>query len=100
MCVNKPILKLMTTANQLTDMEFDEISLVTRPANQLSKVVLFKSDTDGESMSNEQEILDSESHDLDSLNKAEYEKGKMELDDEEEEEEEMGKQVRKEDNVN
>lgn len=30
--------------NRLTDMEFDEISLVTRPANQLSKVVLFKSD--------------------------------------------------------
>lgn len=35
----------MTTGNRLTDMEFDEISLVTRPANQLSKVVLFKSDT-------------------------------------------------------
>lgn len=31
-------------ANRLTDMEFDEVSLVTRPANQLSKVVLFKSD--------------------------------------------------------
>lgn len=30
--------------NRLTDMEFDEVSLVTRPANQLSKVVLFKSD--------------------------------------------------------
>lgn len=37
---------LMTTVgNRLSDMEFDEISLVTRPANQLSKVVLFKSDT-------------------------------------------------------
>jgi hypothetical protein len=31
--------------NRLTDMEFDEVSLVTRPANQLSKVVLMKSDT-------------------------------------------------------
>ena len=30
--------------NRLTDMEFDEISLVSRPANQLSKVVLYKSD--------------------------------------------------------
>lgn len=35
----------MTVGNRLTDMEFDEISLVTRPANQLSKVILFKSDT-------------------------------------------------------
>jgi hypothetical protein len=33
----------MPTGNRLTDMEFDEISLVTRPANQLSKVVLYKS---------------------------------------------------------
>jgi hypothetical protein len=33
------------TANRLTDMEFDEVSLVNRPANQLSKVLLFKSDT-------------------------------------------------------
>lgn len=38
----------MTTGNRLTDMEFDEISLVTRPANQLSKVILFKSDTSTE----------------------------------------------------
>lgn len=37
------------TANRLTDMEFDEVSLVTRPANQLSKVVLFKSDTNADS---------------------------------------------------
>ena len=35
----------MTVGNRLSNMEFDEISLVTRPANQLSKVVLFKSDT-------------------------------------------------------
>lgn len=32
--------------NRLTNMEFDEVSLVTRPANQLSKVVLFKSDVE------------------------------------------------------
>ena len=37
--------------NRLTDMEFDEVSLVTRPANQMSKVVLFKSD---ETISEEQ----------------------------------------------
>lgn len=36
------------TANRLSDMEFDEVSLVTRPANQLSKVLLFKSDTESE----------------------------------------------------
>ena len=38
--------------NRLTDMEFDEVSLVKRPANQLSKVVLFKSD-----VSNSEEIV-------------------------------------------
>lgn len=38
----------MTIGNRLTDMEFDEISLVTRPANQLSKVVLYKSDSDSQ----------------------------------------------------
>lgn len=36
--------RMNKTGNRLTDMEFDEVSLVTRPANQLSKVVLFKSD--------------------------------------------------------
>lgn len=35
---------MATNGNRLTDMEFDEISLVNRPANQLSKVVLFKAD--------------------------------------------------------
>lgn len=40
----------MTVGNRLSEMEFDEISLVTRPANQLSKVVLFKSDTDTEEL--------------------------------------------------
>ena len=39
--------------NRLTDMEFDEVSLVTRPANQMSKVVLFKSD---EAISEEEQV--------------------------------------------
>lgn len=43
--------------NRLTDMEFDEVSLVTRPANQLSKVVLFKSD---EPASSEEEQVNPE----------------------------------------
>jgi len=48
---------MATNGNRLSDMEFDEISLVTRPANQLSKVVLFKSDTtEQEHMTNENEI--------------------------------------------
>jgi len=34
----------MANGYRLSDMEYDEVSLVTRPANQLSKVVLFKSD--------------------------------------------------------
>lgn len=47
--------------NRLTDMAFDEVSLVTRPANQLSKVVLTKSDTiqsEEHQMSNEQEVAE------------------------------------------
>lgn len=104
----------MTTANKLTDMEFDEISLVSRPANQLSKVVLFKSDTNGEFMSSEEETLETE-YDLANLDKGmgygktKTMKGKMEIDDEEEEEEEdmeklgygmkKGKKVRKDDSV-
>ena len=35
---------MTVVGNRLSDMEFDEVSLVNRPANQLSKVVLFKSD--------------------------------------------------------
>lgn len=31
------------TANRLSDLEFDEVSLVTRPANQHAKIVLYKS---------------------------------------------------------
>lgn len=34
---------MTVVGNRLSDMEFDEVSLVNRPANQLSKVVLFKS---------------------------------------------------------
>jgi len=99
----------MTNANELTDMEFDEISLVSRPANQLSKVVLFKSDTDGESMSLEEETLDSEYTDLDKgMGYGKTMKGnmksKMEIEEEEEDDEEMEKygmkkKVRKEDSV-
>jgi hypothetical protein len=44
------------TANRLTDMEFDEVSLVNRPANQLSKVLLFKSDTVSEDEMPEVEV--------------------------------------------
>lgn len=40
-------------------MEFDEVSLVTRPANQLSKVMLFKSDTESEEeMSEATEVVE------------------------------------------
>jgi hypothetical protein len=38
-------------------MEFDEISLVTRPANQLSKVVLFKSDVEENMPSEEGDLM-------------------------------------------
>ena len=44
------------TANRLSEMEFDEISLVTRPANQLSKVLLVKSDTVSEDEMPEVEV--------------------------------------------
>ena len=51
----------MPEGNRLTDMEFDEISLVTRPANQLSKVVLYKS---GAEHMSEAEVLTDEEIDL------------------------------------
>ena len=44
------------TANRLSEMEFDEISLVTRPANQLSKVLIVKSDTVSEDEMPEVEV--------------------------------------------
>ena len=59
----------MPTGNRLTDMEFDEISLVTRPANQLSKVVLYKSG-DIEMPEAEDEVFDLD----DTLDKGGYKK--------------------------
>lgn len=93
-------------ANRLTDMEFDEVSLVTRPANQLSKVVLFKSDTSTEETVDNTEVENQEVEAQDAeVAGAEVEKGyskmkkkgkkmmpKMEVEDDEEmedDEEEM-----------
>jgi hypothetical protein len=54
------------TANRLSDMEFDEVSLVTRPANQLSKVLLFKSDTTSEDEMPEvvEEVIEAEAEEV------------------------------------
>ena len=79
---------MTVVGNRLSDMEFDEVSLVNRPANQLSKVVLFKSDEEPKmpghygkkrKMMDEEEEVSKPGH---------Y--GKME-DDEEEDEEEASK---------
>jgi len=59
----------MPHGNRLTDMEFDEISLVTRPANQLSKVVLYKSG-DMDMTGAEDEVFDPN----DAVGKASYKK--------------------------
>jgi len=59
----------MPHGNRLTDMEFDEISLVTRPANQLSKVVLYKSG-DMDMPEAEDEVFDLD----DTLDKGGYKK--------------------------
>jgi hypothetical protein len=82
--------------NRLTDMEFDEVSLVTRPANQLSKVVLFKSDEVAE----ETEVAEDEVTEVDADDESVEEtvtKGKMKkrkavpaMDDEEEMDAEEG----------
>ena len=64
---------MATNGNRLTDMEFDEISLVTRPANQLSKVVLFKSDTP------EQEHMTSENEQQNEVEKTKGDKMPEEL---------------------
>lgn len=93
------------TANRLSDMEFDEVSLVTRPANQLSKVLLFKSDTDSEEAMPEvaeEEVVESNEEVVEETTDetTEVEKGKMkkmpkmeievsEEDDMEDEEEDM-----------
>jgi hypothetical protein len=60
----------MPHGNRLTDMEFDEISLVTRPANQLSKVVLYKSG-DMDMAEAEDEVFDFD----DTVDKGGYKKG-------------------------
>lgn len=70
------------TANRLSDMEFDEVSLVTRPANQLSKVLLFKSDTDSEEAMPEvaeEEVVESNEEVVEETTDetTEVEKGKM-----------------------
>jgi len=82
--------------NRLTDMEFDEISLVTRPANQLSKVVLFKSDDKERKMpKNKMSEMYDDEEDLDK---------EMDVEDEmEDDEDEMpmkkGRRMRKSDTV-
>ena len=105
----------MTVGNRLSDMEFDEISLVTRPANQLSKVVLFKSDTTtGEDMSDTEVIeAEDEATEAEATDEADVEKGagykskkmmgRPMPDMEEDEEEEMpmgkGKKMKKDDDT-
>ena len=68
---------MTAVGNRLTDMEFDEISLVNRPANQLSKVVLFKSDAEVASMADEtmvddETIIDEDEMAEDSIDKMGY----------------------------
>lgn len=97
--------RMNKTANRLTDMEFDEVSLVTRPANQLSKVLLFKSDTESEDEMSDveiEEVMESEEVSEETVEKAKS-KGKkkmpmMEMEDDEEmmdEEEDMEKGKKK-----
>jgi hypothetical protein len=63
--------------NRLTDMEFDEISLVNRPANQLSKVVLFKSDAEAASMTDESVVQEETTIDDDEMTEDSIDKGGM-----------------------
>ncbi len=72
----------MAHGNRLTDMEFDEISLVTRPANQLSKVVLYKSG-DMDMPETENELFFEEDTEME---KGGYKKGHKNHDDAESEE--------------
>jgi hypothetical protein len=69
----------MSEGNRLSDMDFDEISLVTRPANQLSKVVLYKGDIE---MPDSEEVLEDPNHSVTKADSEEY------VEEEEEEEEE------------
>lgn len=92
----------MAVGNRLTNMEFDEISLVTRPANQLSKVVLFKSDTNTENG-----MTDEQTEDTNDISKMGYGKKSMkkmppmmedEMEDEDEDEMEK-KKMKKDDDI-
>lgn len=84
---------MATNGNRLTDMEFDEISLVTRPANQLSKVVLFKSDTEQESMTNKHEVEKAKGGKMPEELKRKFMSDEMEKEEDmEEDEEEMDKE--------
>jgi len=95
------------TGNRLTDMEFDEVSLVTRPANQLSKVVLFKSDEpiSEDAVSTEAEVVTEEQEEIakgKKMKKGKKEmpaflKEKMEKEEEDDEDEEMEKEYDEED---
>jgi len=80
---------MTVVGNRLSDMEFDEVSLVNRPANQLSKVVLFKSDEEpkmpGHPGKKRKMMMDEEE-----VSKPDH-YGKMEDDEEEEDEEEVSK---------
>jgi len=97
-------------ANRLTDMEFDEVSLVTRPANQLSKVVLFKSDVVSEETVDNTEVEDvtEQAEEQEEIAKGKkmkkgkkempaFLKEKMEKEEDEDEDEEMEKEYDEED---
>ena len=89
----------MTSGNRLTDMEFDEISLVNRPANQLSKVVLFKSDEEPSGMTDSIEKGTGTRRKRGEISKPGYKKGhsmaQSEDEDEMDEEEEMAMKAKK-----
>ena len=88
----------MPTGNRLSDMEFDEISLVTRPANQLSKVVLYKGDMNMPDTDAEFDTEDGLDPDLAKGGK--YKKGhgrEHDDDDDESEEDEALKNLKKDD---
>jgi hypothetical protein len=84
----------MSEGNRLSDMDFDEISLVTRPANQLSKVVLYKGDT----MPEQEEVLEDLEHSVTKGGgmKKPHSMKMEDDDDEEDDEDEMIKSEREE----
>ena len=77
---------MTVVGNRLSDMEFDEVSLVNRPANQLSKVVLFKSDEEPKMPGHKRKMMD---EDEEVSKPGHY--GKMKMMDEEEDEEKVSK---------